>query len=244
MPLNSLQICTLSAQNAMVPGYATSTSNIAILYLNLILQDLCQSYDFIQAQGTFQFNLPTATDSLGRATLNFPADYLRAKRDDCFYYIQGVPYKLIPLDLDEMDGMVVTAGLANFPQSFAVDCSQIPPLAYFWMPPSGAFTAIVRYQRLMPDLPIPADTTVPWFPNQNYLITRLTGELCKIADDERQVGLLSDDDGQYPGGAGVVLRKYLMLHNDTENRAMTVKLDRRRFGSSFDRLRNTKQVGW
>ena len=225
----------------MVPGYASSTSNIAIQHFNAILQDLCQDYDFIQAQKAFQFNLPTAVDSLGRATLPFPADYLRAKRDDCFYYIQGVPYKLIAFDLAEMDSMVVTAGLASFPQSFTVDCSTSPPTAYFWMPPSGAFTAIVRYQSLMPDLPVPADGTVPWFPNQTYLLTRLTGELCKIADDDRYEQLLSDTS---PGGAEHILHKYLMLHNDYENRAKTVSLDRRRFGSSFDRLRNTKQVGW
>jgi hypothetical protein len=34
------------------------------------------------------------------------------------------------------------------------------------------------------------------------------------------------------------------MTGDSENRAKTVSLDRRRFGTSFDKLRNTKQVGW
>lgn len=240
MPLSAAAIVQQACQNAGVPGFTTQASN----YLNIILQELYQDYDVTASQKDFYFNLPTAVDTYGRATMPFPADYLRAKPNDCFYWIQGVPYQLIPQDLAEMDMMVVTAGLSNFPISFAVDTSKSPPIAYFWMPPSGAYQALVRYQGSMADLPVPADGTIPWFPNQNYLLTRLTGELCKIADDERHETLLGDNEERTPGGAGVLLRKYLTMTGDNENRAKTVKLDRRRFGSSFDRLRNTKLVGW
>lgn len=238
--LTAAQIVAQCCQNANAPGFTVQASNL----LNVILQEICQNYDTSASLKTFQFNLPTSVDAFGRATMNFPADYLRGKRGSCWYYIQGVPYALIPLDLDEMDMMVVSPGLQNFPQSFAVDTSKAPPLAYFWMPPSGAFSAFVRYQALMPDIPVPADGTIPWFPNQNYLITRLTGELCKITDDERHENLLGNNDEKTPGGAGVLLRNYLTMTGDNENRSKTVKLDRRRFGSSFDRLRNTKQIGW
>ena len=34
------------------------------------------------------------------------------------------------------------------------------------------------------------------------------------------------------------------MKDDWTNRAKTVKLDRRRFGGSFQNLRNTKLVGW
>ncbi len=238
--LTAAQIVQQSCQDANAPGYTTQAAN----KLNLILQELYQFYDTTAAQKDLYFNLPTATDTYGRATMNFPSDYLRAKPGDCFYWIQGVPYQLIPIDLAEMDMMVVTAGLSNFPISFAVDTSKAPPVAYFWMPPSGAYAALVRYQAVMPDLPVPADTTIPWFPNQNYLLRRLTGEMCVGLDDDRAASLLGDDDDRYPGGAGTLLRKYLKMTGDRENRAQTVKLDRRRFGTSFDRLRNTKQVGW
>lgn len=240
MPLTASQLVAQACQNAGVPGFTTQASNL----LNIILQELCQDYDFTSAQEDFYFNLPTAVDSYGRASMNFPADYLRAKPSDCFYWIQGVPYQLIPQDLAEMDMMVVTAGLSNFPITFSVDTSKSPPLAYFWMPPSGSYPALVRYQGLQPDIPVPADATIPWFSNQNYLLTRLTGELCKIADDDRHEALLGSDPDRTPGGAGALLRKYLLMQGDNENRAKTVKLDRRRFGTSFDRLRNTKQVGW
>ena len=55
---------------------------------------------------------------------------------------------------------------------------------------------------------------------------------------------LSYDEERAPGGAGTILRRYLQMTGDSENRAKTVSLDRRRFGTSFDKLRNTKQVGW
>ena len=236
MPLSAAQIVQQACQNAQVPGYIIQGSNL----LNVILQELYQDYDTTASQADFYFNLPTGVDTFGRATMPFPADYLRAKPNDCFYWIQGVPYELIPIDLAQMDMMVVTAGLSNFPISFAVDTSKDPAVAYFWMPPSGSYPALVRYQAKMPDVPVPADTTIPWFRNQNYLLTRLTGELCKIADDDRYQTLLGDQ----PGGADWMLGKYLKMQGDNENRAKFVKLDRRRFGSSFDRLRNTKQVGW
>lgn len=241
MPLSSAQLVAQACQQAMVPGFTSQGGKL----LNVILSDLCQDYNFDAARKTLQFNMPTAVDALGRSTMALPADYLRACFNECFYYINGVPYPLIPQDLDEMDMMVVTAGLSNFPVTFSTDMSTTPPTMYFWMPPSGAYVSLLRYQSQMADIVTPeTSAAVPWFPNQNYLLTRLTGELCKIADDERHEALLGNDEERTPGGAGVILKRYLKLHGDNMNRAKTVKLDRRRFGSSFDRLKNTKQVGW
>ncbi len=45
-------------------------------------------------------------------------------------------------------------------------------------------------------------------------------------------------------GAGAILRKYLRMKDNPEDRVETVKLDRRRFGKSFYNLPNTKLVGW
>jgi len=241
MPLTANQIITQACQNANVPGFTAQAQNL----LNMILAELAQDYDFVVAMGTYRFNLPTNQIQYGGGTVSsttFPADYLRAKKNECLYFISGVPYTLIPVDLDEFDRLVATPGLQNFPTVFATDMSQVPPVAYFWMPPSGSFPALFRYQRAMPDM---ADfTQVPWFPQQNYLLTRLTGELCKITDDERHTALLSYDEDGAPGGAGSVLRRFLRMKEDEENRTKTVQLDRRRFGTAFDRLRNTKQIGW
>lgn len=241
MPLTGNGIVTLACQNANVPGFTSQAQQL----LNVILQDLTQDYDLVAARLTLQFNLPTATITYGGgqvAPMALPANYLRAAKNECFYYISGVPYVLIPVELDEFDRLVATPGLANFPTVFASDMSTSPPTAYFWMPPSGAYAAVIRYQSLPAD--ITDFTQVPWFPNTNYLLTRLTGELCKITDDDRHAALLSEDEQQHPGGAGVILRKYLTMQNDASNKVKRVDLDRRVFGSAFDRLRNTKQIGW
>lgn len=241
--LQAQQIIALSVSQAGVPGFV----NQAGIMLNTILADLAQDYDFAAARGTLNFTMPTQVDSLNRNFMTFPTDYMRALPDECFYYISGVPYNLIPVDLAEFDLMVAQAGLSNFSVIFATDMSTwVPfvtgPTAFFWMPSSGAYPAILRYQRLMPEIVNPqSSTTIPWFPNQNYLITRLTGELCKGWDDERAASLLGDDN---PGGAGYILRHYVQMKDDMTNRAKTVKLDRRRFGGSFNNLRNTKLVGW
>lgn len=238
MPLTANQIVAQACQNASVPGFTAQGQ----VLLNTILAELCNTYDFAVARKNFTFNLPTATDSFGRATMPFPADYLRAAEDEIWYYISGVPYKFIAVTLATMDSLVVTAGLQSFPTVFATDVSLSPPIAYFWMPPSGAFTTILRYFSQMPD--ITDFTQVPWFPFQNYLLTRLTGELMKITDDERQSGFLSYDEENHPEGAGSVLRRILRMKEDEENHTKRVLLDRQYFGPAFDRLRNTKQIGW
>lgn len=238
MSLTTLQITTLAAQDANVPGFTTQ----ALQKLNLILSDICQAYDISLARKTLTFVTPTAVNALGQAFMALPADYLRARKGECIYYINFVPYPLIALDLNENDALVTQPGMANQPIFFSSDMSTTPPTAYFWPQPSGAFPAIIRYQSLMPDI---TDTsTVPWFPNQNYLLTRLTGELCKGIDDDRANSLLTDNDEVNVGGAGVILRHFLQQEGDKSNRAQSVALDRRRFGTSFDRLKNTKMIGW
>lgn len=241
MPLSAAQICTRAAQIARVPGFLTQAGDS----LNVVLQELCQDYDFALARKTYTFNFNTSQlNSLGQAYQDFPADFLRAIRNECFYFISGVPYPMIPLDLSEFDMLVQQSGVSNFPIFFYVSMADSPPRAFFWMPPSGAYLVTVKYFSQMPDIATPStSSTIPWFPNQNYLITRVAGELMKDSDDERAAQYLGDSDNN-PGGAGTILRKYLQMKDNKGDRAQTVELDRRRFGRSFDRLRNTKQIGW
>lgn len=241
MPLSAAQICTRAAQIARVPGFLTQAGDS----LNVVLQELCQDFDFALARKTYTFNFNTSQlNSLGQAYQDFPADFLRAIRNECFYFISGVPYPMIPLDLSEFDMLVQQSGVSNFPIFFYVSMADSPPRAFFWMPPSGAYLVTVKYFSQMPDIATPStSSTIPWFPNQNYLITRVAGELMKDADDERAAQYLGDSDNN-PGGAGTILRKYLQMKDNKGDRAQTVELDRRRFGRSFDRLRNTKQIGW
>ena len=85
---------------------------------------------------------------------------------------------------------------------------------------------------------------MPWFPSQEYLRTELSGQLMKLVDDERADAFLSANEEAHPQGSRVVLRRFLQMKDDKGTRVRQVTLDRRRFGSSFDRLRNTKTIGW
>jgi hypothetical protein len=129
------------------------------------------------------------------------------------------------------------AGISNYPQNFTTDHSAHTAAMYVWPPAGGTYTTQIRYYRQMPDIANPESSTVyPWFPNDKYLLTQTAAEMMKIADDQRWQAFAREADG--------ILTKYLKLQADDEGRAMTVKLDRRRFGSNFSRLPNTKLLGW
>lgn len=121
---------------------------------------------------------------------------------------------------------------------------QQPPLGYVWPPASGAYPAMVRYYRQTPPATAPdASNYTPWFPNSQYLITALAGRLMQVSGDDRWEAFLSEDEALHPGGAGVILRKYLNLKDDQSNRAKRVTLDRRRFGVGFSTLPPSKVLG-
>lgn len=237
MALTAQQICTLACQMAQQTNATVQAGQL----LNVILAELCQDYDFDLATGTTVFPLSSA---LGSGPYPLPADFLRFLPSEAFYTISGTPYVMVPIDLAEYDALTQTAGVYGYPQSYATDVSladNATPVMYVWPPSSGAYPFTGRYKRLIPDIASPAtSSSVPWFPNQTYLITRLTGELMKIQNNDQWRAYL----GNTPEGAQGMLDRYLKLQGDNETRAKTVKLDRRRFGRSYDRLPNTKAIGW
>lgn len=247
MPLNASQIVTLATQMAKCSGMVSQAGQL----LNVILSDLCQTYDFDLAKGTYNFNFNTAlltstvypNIAVGGGPYPLPSDFLRMiDEKDAMWFLLGVPYPMISCDLSEYDGFVQQAGNQSYPYIFATDMSQSPPNLVVWPPPSGNYVAMIRYRRQMPDITTPETSlTVPWFPNQSYLIARLTGELFRLTDDDRWKETLGDG----PEGAQGILDRYLKMKDDKSGRANTVKLDRRYFGKGgFSRLPNTKVVGW
>lgn len=254
MPLSAQQICADAAALAKIPGAVAKAGRV----LNTVLSELCQTYDFEIASGTYYFNFdPGLTALIGNSIFGsgpypLPADFLRCKDgESVFWTNQGVPYPLIPIDLAEFDMAVQQAGLQSYPYWFCTDVSiadatqqdvvGTTAVAYVYAPPSGAYPVTVRYQKQMPDIVTPeTSTTVPWFPNTNYLVNRVAGEIMRLTDDDRWEKFLGDG----PAGAEGILRKYLMMKDNKTNRAQTVKMDRRYFGSSISGLPNTKQVGW
>ena len=241
--LTAAEIITLATQIAKVPGFTAQ----ALQFLNAVLQELAQDYDFDVIRKSSYFTFTTTGSgngyAVGSGPNTVPADFLRLHRNGSFYLISQVPYKLIGVKQEEFDSFVQQPGLASYPYMAYVDVTdaagQAPGL-YVWPPAAGAYSATIRYN------PQPAaitDTsTTPWFPNSAYLYTRVAGELMKIANDDRWQSFLSDADGG--GGAGDMLRRYLAMKDDPETAPKTVGLDRRRFGTSVNNLRNTKQIGW
>ena len=246
MPLSSAQICAFATQAARVPGYTVQAGQL----LNVILQELNQTYDFDVSKRFFTFNFnpglpPTPPYVQGSGPYPLPADFLRCAGDMAVWWeLLGVPYPMIPIDLTEMDMTVQTAGLNAYPYWFATDVSlndNPTPVAFVYPPPSGAFPVYVRYYCQMPDIVQPeTNAAPPWFPNTQYLRTRLTGELMALVDDDRAPNFLGTSDM----GAQGILNRYLKLKDDKANRAQMVSLDRRRFGGQFNNLKNTKTVGW
>jgi len=232
VPLQAQQLVSLATQAAGVPGFTSQAGQL----LNAILSDLCQDYDLDVAK-------KTTTIALGASSGPYalPSDYLRALRDDVFYTFDGVPYPLTNVDLAEYDGYPQQAGFNAYPTTYATDMSQSPPVMYVWPPANGSLPLTVRYFSQMPDIATPeTSSVVPWFPNQNYLLTRLTGELMRIADDDRTERFLGDG----PAGAEGILRRYLDLKDDKETRAARVTLDKRFFRSRWGSLKNTKTIGF
>lgn len=242
--LTAAQIVTLACQEAKCPGFTSQAGQ----FLNSTLQDLCQNYDLDAALGSNPFSLNSATGN-GSGPYTLPADYLRTQvidgKDEIFYTIDGVPYPLIQVTKAEYDWLVQTPGFSSYPYNYATDLSQTPAQLFVWPPASGSYVVTHRYYKLMPDIATPeTSNAVPWFTNTLILQRSVAGKLMGITGDDRQAAYLGDDEDRYPLGAGTLLKKYLKNIKDREGAAQTVGLDRRRFGRQFDRLNNTKNIGW
>ena len=230
MPLNSSQLITLACQKAKVPGMTQQAG----LMLNMILGDLAQAYDFGLASTFIQFNMNVP---LGSGPIVMPADFLRVRPEGFFFVYNGVPYILISIELAEFDALVQQGGIQNFPEFYAMDFSTTPVSCFVWPPPNGAYFTTIRYFKQPQDIATPeTSTTVPWFPNQKTILHFLTSAMQELADDDKA------DATQLKGEAA--LTKYLKMKDDPEGRAKKISLDRRSFGRSFNRIPNTKTIGW
>jgi hypothetical protein len=241
MSLTAAQIVTLANQAAHTPAFTSQAGQ----KLNAILQELCQTYDVAQARNIFTFSFTTGPTATG--PYNLPTDYLRTQNGKQFYLYNGQPYFMTRIELWEYDALIQQPGFMDFPRNFTVDTSTSPPQEFVWPPASISVPVTVRYFRQMPDIVTPeTSNVVPWFPFTQYLITRLTGEMMALADDDRAADFLTDDGEKNPQGAGVLLRRFLNMKDDPEGRTKTVELDRRRFSTQaqWNRLPNTKSIGW
>lgn len=326
--LTANQIIALATEAAHCPGKTSQAQQL----LNAILSDLCQERDFALARHQYVFTFSTGVlsssplpatppSTFGSGPYHLPLDYLRMSgssgssgaQKSFIWWLNGVPYPVIPVDLAEFDLQVQQAGLNSYVWLEATDMSSPvddrilqattaaltasstsitgiantarltpglgvagqgvvpgttlvsiagtnavlsqpamvtisnaslmfgwPPTTWIYPPPSAAQQASIRYQALMP--PIADFTRFPWFPNDGYLVEKLTGRLCQLVDDDRAGVLLGGPD--VPGSPDAKLTAYLAAKDDDANRPKTVTLDRRTFGQASTKLPNTKTIGW
>ena len=242
--LTGNQIVTLACQIANVPGYVSQAQQ----FLNAVLQELAQDYDFHVIRKTFAGNFNTGASAYsyapGSGPNPLPPDFLRLHRGGHFYQIFQVPYVLIGVSQEEFDTFVQQPGLASYPYLAYVDVATVPMSLFVWPPASGNYPFWIRYNPQMDDM---TDfTQVPWFPNSAYLYTRVAGELMKLEDDERWQAFVgdTDPDKDTQGSACSLLRSYLKMKDNPEMAPKTVTLDRRMFKANIATVRNTKTIGW
>jgi hypothetical protein len=129
--LTASQIIALACEAAHSPGKTSQAQQL----LNAILSDLCRTYDFAAARGvyTFDFN-PSLTTNYGSGPYPLPLDYLRASgssgssgaQKSFLWWLNGVPYPMVPVDLAEWDMQVQQAGLQSYPWLWATDMGDLP----------------------------------------------------------------------------------------------------------------------
>lgn len=231
MAWTSQQIVAQATQIANCPGYTTQAG----LFLNAILRELAENYDFDIMKVT-NFFVTTTGGASNSGPYNMPSDYLRTAINEVNYQINGTPYILAQIDIAVYRSLFQGAGISNQPEQFATDVSLVPVGAYVWPPANGAYRIQWPYFKQHTDIANPQiSSVVPWFPGTTYLYTRLAAELFFMMDDARYEKTLAIADG--------LLKKYLMMKDDHEGYAKTVQLDRSSF-RSFNNLKPTKVTGW
>lgn len=240
--LTAQQLITLAAQIAQAPGFTSQAGQL----LNLILQETAQSYDIAQNQSFFTITFtispqtPTVNSSnvvAGSGPYALPSNFLRMDRGDFWWQLGGINYFPTPMDIAEFDALVQQPGFTTYPTAFAVDTSTVPYGLYIWPASSGAYQAFGRYRTQNTDITTPeTSSSVPWFPNQMFLVTRLAGEMMALTGDQRRAEFLEESKR--------ILSRFLDMEGNNSDRAATVTLDRRKFGRKWSYLPSTKQVPW
>lgn len=262
MPSNSQQIISKACTQARIPGAATVNNGPAGQLLNDILAELCETYDWEATKCQFFGNLNPSVQSInpnqvpGQGPTSLPKRYLRMIPNTFLYYINGIPYPMTNEDDAEMDVQPQFVGIASLPRRYITNLSDPQnPVFYVFPPTNGAYPYQGRCQLRMPDIgsaevaangwdpgnvPPESSSVIPWFPNTTYLTQRLTGELMRTTGDRRMNEFLGKNRNST--GAADILEKILQMKDDRESRAQKIKLDRRRFGSAYRQLPDTKNI--
>lgn len=142
MPQPALNIIGRALQRARVGNVISGTpvgfATQALQELNSLLDYIAQTIDFSAAMDTYYFTFNPNLISLGGANIIqaspnlMPLDYLRVQtaggatgaQRTTKWYLDGVPYDLVEIDLTEWDDQVQQAGIQSYPYFAAKDMSQ------------------------------------------------------------------------------------------------------------------------
>lgn len=215
--LTATQITTKARAVAKCPGFLTQSGE----YLNLVLSDLVQHRDLkmLRKQGT----IAVTVGSNGPFAL--PTDYLRTY--DLFYTVNNFPYFLFPLGQDQYDALFKDPSIANYPYAYTTDLTaqqtQSAGSLFIFPQSTSALSMTHRYMVKMPDITTPeSSSTIPWFPDQDYLLNATAMRLMGDTDDSRKE--------QYKKDCEDMLRTHLIMGDGDEQKVVKeIKLDPQRF---------------
>lgn len=200
--------------------------------LNTVLVSLAlqQDLDLVRRQATI--NLTTGASPSSYA---LPANYLRARR--FYYYVNGNPFEMINKDLEDLLLQYQDASVVDYPYWFATDTNTANNLIYVYPNPVVPLSATLIYFDSAVEISTPeSSATVPWYPDQDFLINECARRMMRITDDERIALFKADSDETQ--------RRTLRLMNDPERRARLVLRDPGTF-RSVQNVKPTKiEGGW
>jgi hypothetical protein len=223
--LTSQQIVTLACQIAKCPGFLAQGGQ----FLNMTLEDLWLHRD-LKINRKTEF-ITVQANLYGPFVL--PQNYQRTY--DLFFQQNNLPYFLNPISTEEYDQEFKDPSIANYPYEFMTilydevqALQQVPPSAgqlFIYPQSSGQIVLTHRYMVKQPDIASPeSSASIPWFPDQDYLITATAARLMQITDDVRRDSFIAECDK--------MLRIQIIMEGDEQQVVKSIKLDPRRFHSN------------
>lgn len=218
--LTSQQIVSLACTIAKCPGFLSQGGQ----FLNMTLEDLWLHRDLKINRVTE--SILVQANNFGPFTL--PLNYLRTY--DLFFQQNNLPYFLNPISTEEYDQEFKDPSIANYPYEFmtiltdetTAQANNSAGTLFIYPQSSGQITLTHRYMVKQPDISVPeSSTTIPWFPDQDYLITATAARLMQISDDTRRDKFIADCER--------MLRTHLIMEGDEQQVVKSVRLDPRRF---------------
>ena len=219
--LTCAQIVTLVCQICKAPGMTTQCGQ----FLNQTLLSLWQIRDLKMNRQVIPVNVGAGTNG----PFALPADYQR--NYDLFYEVNGMPFFLNPIDQRQYDALFKDPTIGNYPYFWDTDWSGYTPDAggvqlYIYPQTNSGIPLTLRYMRTRPDVAAPqSSSTVPWFPNQDYLIKETAQRMMMVTDDTRQDAFIKQAED--------ILRPYLIMDGDEQQVVKEVRRDPLRFRPFF-----------